>query len=71
MDTNVFQGKWRQFRGEIMERWGKLTNDKLDQTEGKVEQLVGALQEEYGYARARAEKEVNDFVLQLSEDDEE
>jgi uncharacterized protein YjbJ (UPF0337 family) len=62
MDTNIFEGKWKQFRGKIKEEWGWLTDDELDQAKGKRDQMVGLLQEKYGYAKDRAEKEFDQFV---------
>ena len=41
---------------------GELTDDELDQIQGKKDILIGKLQEKYGYAREDAEAEVNDFL---------
>lgn len=67
MDENVLRGKWKQFRGEIKERWGRLTDDQLDMVEGRRDQMVGLLQEHYGYTRQRAENEYDDFVNELDD----
>jgi uncharacterized protein YjbJ (UPF0337 family) len=45
MDTNVFEGKWKQLRGKVKEEWGQLTDDELDEAAGKRDQIVGLLQE--------------------------
>ena len=37
--------------------WGKLTDDDLDKVAGKYDQLIGLLQEKYGYTREQAEEE--------------
>lgn len=58
------QGKWKQFKGEVQKRWGKLTNDDLDQVEGQREVLVGKIQERYGIAREEAEKQIDDWSNQ-------
>ena len=62
MNSDVFKGKWRQLKGEVKTQWGKLTDDDLDVVEGDTEQLIGRVQERYGYARLDAEREVNDFI---------
>ena len=62
MNSDVFQGKWRQLKGEVKSQWGKLTDDDLDRVEGDAEKLIGRVQERYGYARQDAEREVNDFI---------
>jgi uncharacterized protein YjbJ (UPF0337 family) len=66
MNSDTLKGKWHQFKGEAKVRWGKLTDDDLDQVEGHTEKLVGLLQERYGYARDHAEREVRDFEDQQS-----
>ncbi len=64
MNKDQLQGKWHQMKGAVREQWGKLTNDDLDQIGGNLEKLVGVVQERYGYARERAEKEVDAFRRQ-------
>ncbi len=46
-------------RGQLKEWWGKLTDDDLEQAGGNGEQIVGMLQQRYGYTRQRAEEEFN------------
>jgi uncharacterized protein YjbJ (UPF0337 family) len=55
------QGNWKQFKGHLRQQWGKLTDDEIDQIEGRREILIGRLQERYGIAREDAEKQVKDF----------
>jgi uncharacterized protein YjbJ (UPF0337 family) len=64
MNRDQLEGKWHQMKGEVKAKWGKLTNDDLDQINGNLEKLIGRLQERYGYARERAEKEVNDYYVE-------
>ena len=61
MNWDTIKGQWRQFKGKVQEQWGELTDDEVDQIAGKKDVLVGKLQEKYGYARDRAEKEADDF----------
>lgn len=68
MKEAILEGKWKQFQGEVKERWGKLTDDELDQIEGRRDQLVGLLQEKYGYGLERAEEEYEAFVASLDDD---
>jgi uncharacterized protein YjbJ (UPF0337 family) len=64
MNKDQLQGKWHQMKGEVKNQWGKLTDDDLEQVSGNLEKLVGLVQERYGYARERAQKEVDDFRKQ-------
>jgi len=57
MNRDVLEGKWKQARGQVKEWWGMLTDDDLDQADGKSERLVGLLQEKYGYVGERATEE--------------
>ncbi len=43
-------------RGQLKEWWGKLTDDELEQAGGNADQIVGLLQQKYGYTREHAER---------------
>jgi len=64
MNKDVFEGKWKQIRGEAKAWWGKLTDDDLDRAAGKFEVLAGILQEKYGYTREAAGKEIDTRVTE-------
>ena len=57
----TLNGNWKQFKGKAKEQWGKLTDDDMTVIEGKRDQLVGKIQERYGYEKDQAEKEVGDW----------
>ena len=61
MDWNIIEGNWKQFKGHVKEKWGRLTDDHLDEIAGKREQLSGKLQESYGITKDQAEREVKAF----------
>ena len=62
MNWDSIKGQWMQIKGQIKERWGKLTDDDLDVIAGKKDQFLGKLQERYGYEKEQAEKELEDFA---------
>jgi uncharacterized protein YjbJ (UPF0337 family) len=62
MNEDILQGNWKQLHGQVKEWWGKLTDDDITKIDGKRENLVGVLQTKYGYAKERAEKEVDDHL---------
>ncbi|MEG3111859.1 MULTISPECIES: CsbD family protein [Pantoea] len=61
MNEDRIGGNWKQFKGKVKEKWGDLTDDDMTVVEGKRDQLVGKIQERYGYEKDRAEKEVKDW----------
>jgi uncharacterized protein YjbJ (UPF0337 family) len=62
MNSDVLQGRWKEFRGTIKEAFGKLTDDDLIQAAGNTDKLVGALQVRYGYSKEQAQTAWNQFV---------
>jgi len=62
MNKDVFEGKWKQIRGQAKGWWGRLTDDDLNKVAGKFESFVGLLQEKYGYSRERAQEELEKHV---------
>lgn len=61
MNKDQADGNWKQFKGKVKEQWGKLTDDDLTIVEGKRDQLVGKIQERYGYQKDQAEKELKEW----------
>ena len=69
MNQNILEGKWKQLRGSIREKWGQLTDDEVDQIAGKRDRLSGFLQERYGYTQVEAEQQIDDFLTNWDEPD--
>lgn len=65
MNWDQVQGKWKQYKGSIKEKWGKLTDDDLDVIDGRRQLLVGKIQEYYGTSKEITEKEADSFVKSL------
>src|SRR6266542_2414732 len=57
-NPDTFEGQWNHLRGQLRSWWDKLTEVDLEKIAGKKDALVGIVQERYGYARERAEQEV-------------
>jgi uncharacterized protein YjbJ (UPF0337 family) len=70
MNSDQLKGKWKQLKGSVKERWGKLTDDDLDVIDGRSEQLVGTIQERYGIAREAAQKQVDEWNAQSAHESE-
>jgi uncharacterized protein YjbJ (UPF0337 family) len=61
MNRQIIEGNWKQLKGRIKERWGKLTDDDFDVIEGRRDVLIGTLQKRYGITLDEAEKQLRDW----------
>jgi uncharacterized protein YjbJ (UPF0337 family) len=66
MNSDQLEGKWKQVKGEVREKWGQLTDDDIHVIAGRREQLIGRIQERYGIAKESATREVDDFLKNLN-----
>jgi uncharacterized protein YjbJ (UPF0337 family) len=64
---NIAAGKWKEIKGEIQKRWGNLTNDEIEKSQGDFNSLVGLLQKKFGYAQEEAREVLNSFLKRFSE----
>jgi uncharacterized protein YjbJ (UPF0337 family) len=62
MNSDQLEGSWEIVKGKIQAQWGKLTNDDLDVIEGNRKEIAGRIQQRYGYAKDRAEREINAWL---------
>jgi uncharacterized protein YjbJ (UPF0337 family) len=59
MNADQIKGKWKQVKGSVKTKWGKLTDDDLDVINGQRDQLIGRIQERYGIAKDDAQRQVD------------
>ena len=45
MNNDIFEGKWKQLKGEVQNRWGKITDDDFAKIQGNRERFAGVVQE--------------------------
>jgi uncharacterized protein YjbJ (UPF0337 family) len=67
MNKDIFKGQWKEMRGQIKEWWGILSDDDLERADGNAEQIVGLLQQKYGYTHQHAEEEFNRRIKEVKE----
>ncbi|MCA9423299.1 MAG: CsbD family protein [Nitrospira sp.] len=48
MNADQLKGKWMQFKGQLKQRYGKFTDDAMQQIEGIDATIIGKVQERYG-----------------------
>lgn len=65
MNEDRIKGNWKQLKGTLKEKWGKLTDDDLKVAEGNTEYLAGKIQERYGVAKDEADKQVREYSRSL------
>ncbi len=68
MNSDQFEGKWKQLKGNVKQRWGKLTDDDVTALSGKKDELIGKLQERYGITREQAQKEADEWAAAANAD---
>jgi len=48
MNSDQFKGQWKQFKGELKQKWANFTDDDLLNIEGDYDKFSGKVQERYG-----------------------
>jgi uncharacterized protein YjbJ (UPF0337 family) len=61
MTTLEIKGDWNITKGKLKQKWAKLTDDDLQYTEGKQEELLGRIQKRTGETREAVEKAVKEL----------
>jgi uncharacterized protein YjbJ (UPF0337 family) len=64
---DILFGKWHEIKGQVRQHWGKLTDDDFTRLSGKTEELAGLLQQRYGYGKAQAKLEINNWLHDLDQ----
>ena len=62
MSWDRIEGNWKQLRGKVREKWGKLTDDHVDVVAGKRDQLAGKIQELYGIGTDETNRQIDEFA---------
>lgn len=58
MSNWKIKGNWNEMKGKLKQEYGRLTDDDLQYTEGKEDELVGRLQQKLG----KTKDEVRDMI---------
>lgn len=58
MNWQRTEGNWKQIKGKVREKWGRLTDNQIHIIAGQRDQLVGKIQETFGIATDAAEHRV-------------
>ena len=60
MTTLEAKGDWNITKGKLKQKWAKLTDDDLQYSEGKQEEMVGRIQKLTGETREAVEKAIHE-----------
>jgi uncharacterized protein YjbJ (UPF0337 family) len=59
MDKLELKGRWNEVKGKLKQKYSNLTDDDLNYTEGKEEELIGKIQRKTGETREQVLKALN------------
>ena len=55
--NNIIKGNWRQLKGKLRAKWGKITGHDLTELKGNTQELGGKIQKAYSQTEKNVEKE--------------
>jgi len=61
MNWDQIEGKWKQLKGSVRQKWAKLTDDDIELIAGNREEFTGRLQQRYGIAKEEAERQLAEW----------
>lgn len=61
MNDDTTKDDWKQLAGRIKAKWGRLTDDEIQESQGNTDYLIGKLQERYGLAKEQVEENLRDI----------
>ncbi len=56
---SLIEMTWRQWKGQALDWWDRLTADEWDEIDGDRERLIERLQNKYGWTREETSAEVD------------
>jgi len=61
LNQDQLEGMWKQFKGELKQKWAEFTDDDLMLIEGRIDKLEGTIQERYGDRREEVKRWVDEW----------
>ncbi|MCC6881639.1 MAG: CsbD family protein [Verrucomicrobiales bacterium] len=66
MNKLQIQGDWNIIKGNLKQRWAKLTDDDLQLIDGKYDEVLGRIQKRTGESREAVEDAIKSFRSAVS-----
>ena len=67
MSWDQMRSKWTQMRNSLRHRWGRLSEDDLDDIAGDREVFIVRVQERYTISREEAHQRIEEWMHTLEE----
>ena len=61
MNSEQLKGKWNQIKGNVKQKYGVEMDDDETVSEGKLDEVVGKIQEKTGKAKEDIKKEIDSW----------
>lgn len=61
MNTTELEGKWNQIKGDFKQKYGNHFNDDEKFADGKLDEVVGRIQEKTGKTKEAIKKEIENW----------
>lgn len=61
MNEDQFKAKWKTAKGKLKQKYAALTDDDLTYAEGKLDELLGRLQQKTGETKEQLKKMISDM----------
>lgn len=58
---STIENGWQDYKAAAKQQWSKLSDEQLDDTMGKRDQLSSRVQEAYAVSREDAERQITDW----------
>lgn len=68
MNWERIEGNWKNLHDKVRQQWGRLTDEDIDEIEGRRRELAGRIQEAYNVSSDEAERQINRFADSLRDD---
>ena len=59
---DILQDKWSGLKGQVQQKWSRLTDDDIAGVSGKEEELASVLRLRYRYGRVEADMEIRNWL---------
>jgi uncharacterized protein YjbJ (UPF0337 family) len=69
MNWDQVEGQWNTFKAKVRQKWGKLTDDDMEQIGGKKDELLARLQTRYGAKKDEMEKSLDEWLVTMDKKD--